>query len=140
MDRSWLLPVLKENIQFSTLEYFLKGILPLAMVCHQKSQHLAQTHNGIAAHSYELLYSQLWNLLPSFCNNPIDVKENFKSIARILGTYVYFNDLATKPDILIILESWDGTHLVCDSIVHGKVHSQKMEVYSYDFSIFSDFF
>lgn len=78
IERSWLLPVLKENIKCATLGYFVKGILPLAMYCHRRSTELAETNDGIGAHSSELLYLQLWNLLPCFCSHPTDIKENFK--------------------------------------------------------------
>lgn len=78
LDRSWLLPVLKENIKISTLEYFVKGILPLALYCHRRSIQLAEANDGIGAHSSELLYLQLWNLLPCFCNHPTDIKNSFK--------------------------------------------------------------
>lgn len=78
IERSWLLPVLKENIKCSTLEYFVKGILPLAMYCHRRSTQLAEANDGIGAHSSELLYLQLWNLLPCFCSYPTDIRENFK--------------------------------------------------------------
>nr|CAH7732826.1 unnamed protein product [Callosobruchus chinensis] len=88
IDRSWLLPVLKENIKCSTLDYYVKGILPLAMFCQRKSADLAQVNDGIGAHSSELLYLQLWNLLPCFCHHPTDVKENFKSVAKIMGTAI----------------------------------------------------
>ncbi|KAL1502843.1 hypothetical protein ABEB36_007927 [Hypothenemus hampei] len=85
IDRSWLLPVLKENIKCSTLGYFREGIFPLARLCQQRSAQLAQANNGIGAHSSELLYLQLWNLLPCFCNHPTDIKAEFKSIAKLLG-------------------------------------------------------
>ncbi|VEN57553.1 unnamed protein product [Callosobruchus maculatus] len=88
IDRSWLLPVLKENIKCSTLDYYVKGILPLAMFCQRKAADLAQVNDGIGAHSSELLYLQLWYLLPCFCNHPTDVKENFKSVAKIMGTAI----------------------------------------------------
>ncbi|CAG9862008.1 unnamed protein product [Phyllotreta striolata] len=88
IDRSWLLPVLKENIKFSTLDYFVNGILPIALFCHRRSSQLAQNNDGIGAHSSELLYLQLWNLLPCFCNHPTDIKDNFKTIAKIMGTAI----------------------------------------------------
>ncbi|KAJ8910882.1 hypothetical protein NQ315_000513 [Exocentrus adspersus] len=88
IDRSWLLPVLKENIKVATLGYFVKGILPLALYCHQRSMQLAEANDGIGAHSSELLYLQLWNLLPCFCNHPTDIKDSFKSLAKILGTAI----------------------------------------------------
>lgn len=88
IDRSWLIPVLKENVQYSTLEYFVKSILPLAVMCQRKSVMLSSQNDGIGAHSYELLYVQLWNLLPSFCKHPTDVTVNFKSIAKVLGSAI----------------------------------------------------
>uniref|UniRef100_A0A6P7FHR4 RRP12-like protein n=1 Tax=Diabrotica virgifera virgifera TaxID=50390 RepID=A0A6P7FHR4_DIAVI len=88
IDRSWLLPVLKENIKCSTLEYFVKGILPLALYCHRRSAQLAQNNDGIGAHSSELLYLQLWNLLPCFCSQPKDIKDSFKTVAKVMGTAI----------------------------------------------------
>ncbi|CAG9830042.1 unnamed protein product [Diabrotica balteata] len=88
IDRSWLLPVLKENIKCSTLEYFVKGILPLALYCHRRSAQLAQNNDGIGAHSSELLYLQLWNLLPCFCSHPKDIKDSFKTVAKVMGTAI----------------------------------------------------
>ncbi|EFA09698.2 RRP12-like protein [Tribolium castaneum] len=88
LDRSWMLPVLKENIKASTIEYFMKGILPLALYCQRRSAQLAEANDGIGAHSSELLYMQLWNLLPCFCNHPTDIKDSFKSVAKVLGTAI----------------------------------------------------
>ncbi|CAH0554769.1 unnamed protein product [Brassicogethes aeneus] len=88
IDRSWLLPVLKENIKCATLEYFVKGILPLALFCQNRATQLAQRNDGIGAHSSELLYLQLWNLLPCFCNKPTDIAKEFKTIAKVLGTVI----------------------------------------------------
>lgn len=78
LDRSWLLPVLKENVKGSTLKYWTDEILPLAMACQKQSVKLAELNDGIGAHSSELLYLQLWNLLHSFSNNPTDIKDSFK--------------------------------------------------------------
>ncbi|KAL3267861.1 hypothetical protein HHI36_007002 [Cryptolaemus montrouzieri] len=88
IDRSWMLPVLKENIKHSSLDYFVKNILSLALFSQKRSIQLAEANDGIGAHSAELLYLQLWNLLPCFCNNPSDIKENFKTIAKVLGTAI----------------------------------------------------
>ncbi|XP_067007465.2 RRP12-like protein [Anabrus simplex] len=85
--RSWMLPVLKDNIQRAPLKFFVDYFLPLAVVCRKRSLNLGKD-NQIAAHSYDLLQSQIWALLPSFCNNPPDVKENFKGIAKVLGTAI----------------------------------------------------
>jgi hypothetical protein len=84
-----MLPVLKENIKASTIEYFMKGILPLALYCQRRSTQLAEANDGIGAHSSELLYMQLWNLLPCFCNHPTDIKASFK-VSCFVRTFLYF--------------------------------------------------
>ncbi|XP_017778728.1 PREDICTED: RRP12-like protein [Nicrophorus vespilloides] len=88
LDRSWLIPVLKENVRSSKLDFWIKGILPLATACQNKSAELTNRNDAIGAHSAELLYLQLWNLLPSFCNSPIDISASFKGVARILGVAI----------------------------------------------------
>lgn len=91
LDRSWLLPVFKDKIQNSTLEYFVKDILELASLCRNKSKTASTANDAVNAHTYELLCAQFWALLPNFCNNPSDVKASFKSLARILGTVLKDN-------------------------------------------------
>jgi hypothetical protein len=83
-----MLPVLKENIKASTIEYFMKGILPLALYCQRRSTQLAEANDGIGAHSSELLYMQLWNLLPCFCNHPTDIKASFK-VSCFVRTFLH---------------------------------------------------
>lgn len=55
------------------------------MFCQRKSALQAQENDGIGSHSSELFYLQLWNLLPCFCTSPTDIKDNFKTIAKVLG-------------------------------------------------------
>ncbi|XP_015121144.1 RRP12-like protein [Diachasma alloeum] len=85
LRRSWMLPVLKDCVSGSSLGYFVNHMLPLAVMCERKSKELKGKNDGVGAHSHELLNSQIWALLPSFCNNPRDVKESFKDLAKILG-------------------------------------------------------
>ena len=88
LKRSWLLPVLKDCTTKASLQYFIENLLPLAMMCETKATECKAKNNGIQAHSFELLTSQIWALLPSFCTNPNDIKQSFKSIARLLGTAI----------------------------------------------------
>ena len=37
------------------------------------------------AKPYDVLVSQIWALLPGFCNNPTDLTESFKGMAKTLG-------------------------------------------------------
>ncbi|XP_014218682.1 RRP12-like protein [Copidosoma floridanum] len=88
LKRSWILPVLKDCTCSARLGYFINNLLPLAESCWQKFKLLKEKNDRIAAHSNELLCSQIWALLPSFCNNPPDIKTNFARIAKILGTAI----------------------------------------------------
>lgn len=91
LERSWLLPVLREKIINSNLKYFATEILDMATFCRKKSRECKQNNDNTKAHTYELLCNQFWSLLPSFCNNPKDVKDSFKSIARVLGNVLKDN-------------------------------------------------
>ncbi|KAL7289625.1 hypothetical protein TKK_0016479 [Trichogramma kaykai] len=89
IQRSWLLPVLKDCISFSTLGFFIHHLMPLAISCEKKSKLLHEKKDSIGAHSNDLLVSQIWALLPSFCINPSDIAENFNTnFARYLGTII----------------------------------------------------
>lgn len=90
LDRSWLLPVLKEKITNSNLKYFATEILEMATFCRKKSKELTQANDIPGSHTYDLLCNQFWSLLPSFCNHPGDIKD-FKLIARVLGSVLKDN-------------------------------------------------
>lgn len=63
----------------------------MATFCRKKSRDLAQAKDVPGSHTYELLCNQFWSLLPSFCNNPKDIKDNFKVMARVLGNVLKDN-------------------------------------------------
>ncbi|XP_012287618.1 RRP12-like protein isoform X2 [Orussus abietinus] len=88
LNRSWLLPVLKDCIKQASLSYFINTLLPLAVMCEKKSTGLMETNDGVGSHTYALLMSQIWALLPCFCNDADDIKDSFKNIARILGSAI----------------------------------------------------
>ncbi|XP_041971628.1 RRP12-like protein [Aricia agestis] len=91
IDRSWLLPVLKEKITNSNLKFFATEILDMATFCRKKARELAEANDIPGSHTYDLLCNQFWSLLPSFCNNPKGIKDNFKVLARVLGNVLKDN-------------------------------------------------
>nr|CAD7457370.1 unnamed protein product [Timema tahoe] len=98
--RSWLLPVLRENIEGSSLKFFMQYFLPLATACRKQSIALSEENDQVGSHSYDLLQIQIWSLLPKFSTNPTDVKDNFKSIAKALGTAI-----AERKDLRVVVMS-----------------------------------
>lgn len=87
ITRLWLLQALKKAIVGSTFEFFHHKIIPLADKCRDQWKYHQKEGNLAAARTNELFYIQLWDLFPSFCNQPKDVN-NFASIARIVGDAV----------------------------------------------------
>lgn len=98
VKRSWILPLLREGLQKSSLEYFNRFIIKLAYQCYVKWQTFKESDKKTEAHIYELLCCQLWGLFPGFCRQPKDL-HNFKLIAKTLGTVLNENpDL--RPPVL----------------------------------------
>ncbi|KAF6205471.1 hypothetical protein GE061_019644 [Apolygus lucorum] len=83
--RSWILPLLKENVKKSTLKCFIDSFLPLTTICKNESNKYKSMNNQIKALSFDLLQSQIWALLPSFADQPKDITATFPSIAKALG-------------------------------------------------------
>lgn len=82
--RLWMLQTLKKSIQGSSFEYFYCKILPLATKCYDQWKRHQSEGNLAAARTNELFYIQLWDLFPSFCQQPKDLNK-FGSIAKLLG-------------------------------------------------------
>lgn len=91
---SRVLPILRDKIRGSTLEYFGSHILRLASACKRASEQFIQEDKENDSITYNLLCSQLWGLFPGFCNSPTDILESFKKIAKVLG-----DTLMQKPDL-----------------------------------------
>lgn len=79
LKRSWLIPLLKDCVTSGTISFFKDVLLPIALICEKKSK------EDVEGKTYEFLIPQIWSILPSICNDASDVKDNFKSIARLLG-------------------------------------------------------
>lgn len=90
LDKTWLLPLLREGLNQSRLEIFEKVILKLAYQCYMLWNENKESNNKSQAHIFELLCCQLWGLFPGFCRRPKDIA-NFRLIARTLGTVLNEN-------------------------------------------------
>ncbi|XP_033098395.1 RRP12-like protein isoform X2 [Anneissia japonica] len=111
--RSWLIPVMRENICNTELQFFNRYFLPLAAKLRTKSLQLTQAGRGVEAKTYDILQSQIWSLLPGFCKNPTDLCASFKDIARILGSA-----LSDRPDL---------RKDVCSALRHLIAHNMENE-------------
>uniref|UniRef100_A0A336K759 CSON002252 protein n=1 Tax=Culicoides sonorensis TaxID=179676 RepID=A0A336K759_CULSO len=96
IERSWILPLIREGLHKSSLEYFNNHIIPLASVCLKKWKHLETIGKQNDAHIFELLCCQLWGLFPGFCRQPSD-SEKFGLIAKTAGTILCDNLYLRAP-------------------------------------------
>uniref|UniRef100_A0A0K8U887 RRP12-like protein n=2 Tax=Bactrocera latifrons TaxID=174628 RepID=A0A0K8U887_BACLA len=92
LERSWLLPLLRQGAKGATFKFFKEFVLPLALDCNNKWHQHAQDQQKSMSHTYELLCCQLWGLFPGFCREPAD-PENLRLIAPTLG-----NALDNNPE------------------------------------------
>merc|ERR1719309_1626752 len=82
--------------------------------------------DNIGYKTYEVLVYQIWSLLPGFCKDPVDLKESFKNIAKIIGT-----ELSQKKEIrLDILTSI--RHLVSRNL-ENKENREELSRFSKNF-------
>lgn len=124
IDRSWMLPLLREGLRNSSLEYFHMKILPLASACLKKWKHFESAGKQRDSHIYELLCCQLWGLFPAFCRSPKD-SEKFSLIARTAGMILSENLYLRAP----ILDGFK--ELIPCVITEGKEESVSKYVKNY---------
>ncbi|GBL51078.1 hypothetical_protein [Candidozyma auris] len=89
--RAWLLPILRDNVRFASLQYYKQNILPLAAVFEEK---VANASNKEAMHIkiFQTIIDQIWSLLPHFCDLPTDLRRAFDNeFAGQLSDLLYSN-------------------------------------------------
>ena len=85
-ERSWLLPVLRDNVQNTDLAFFIEDFLPLAEKCRDRSHKCMNYDDKIGKKIFETLEFQIWSLLPGFCNGATDLEKSFRPLfAKLLG-------------------------------------------------------
>ncbi|XP_037504336.1 RRP12-like protein [Rhipicephalus sanguineus] len=110
--RSWMLPLLRDNIRATRLSFFTTYFLPLASAFHELAE--APDKPASVTKAYEILERQIWSLLPGFCTRPTDFIESFPRIARTLGVYLV-NRLDLRLDIMSALR-----HLISSNIINEE--------------------
>lgn len=99
-NRSWILPILRQSVGFSSLKYFkdyfinLSGQIELsieALKTTGKSNKSSENQIKI----YTTLIDQIWSLFPSFCDLPLDLRDSFdEEFPKLLMNVVYqYTDL-----------------------------------------------
>ena len=100
--RSWMLPLMRETIQNAKLGFFISHFLPMQHACKTRALQAQRDKEIAVFKTYEILFTQIWALLPGFCNNSSDFKDAFTgSFAKILGENLNIREL--RLDILSAL-------------------------------------
>ncbi|XP_069836077.1 RRP12-like protein [Dendropsophus ebraccatus] len=92
--RSWLVPVIRDYVKNTELDFFTRYFMPLAEKLKKRAGELAEAGRNLEAKIYETLQWQIWTMLPGFCTRPTDVAACFKNIAKTLGTIIL-----DRPDL-----------------------------------------
>nr|SVE74944.1 EOG090X00E0 [Daphnia dolichocephala] len=119
---SWLLPILRENIQNTELGFFIEYFLPLAQTCRSRVPQCKDDQDRVGFRVFDLLQRQMWALLPGFCKCPTDVDVSLKQIAKLLG-----QALTDRPDIRM-----DIMAALRQLIIHSKTDEKiRVEISRY---------
>ncbi|KAK6463847.1 NUC173 domain-containing protein [Scheffersomyces coipomensis] len=87
--RAWLLPLLRDNVRFTELEYYKKSILQVAEFFQNKIIESANKES-LNAKVFQTIIDQIWSLLPHFCDLPKDLITAFDdSYAAQLSDLMY---------------------------------------------------
>jgi len=84
--RSWLLPVVRDNVTHTELGFFTSYFLPLAATFKKNAEDLSKQGRKAESTAYDVLQLQIWSMLKGFCDHPTDIRQNFQGLAKILGT------------------------------------------------------
>ncbi|KAF9974756.1 hypothetical protein BGZ73_001782 [Actinomortierella ambigua] len=86
--RAFMLPLLKNAITNTELEYFSGDLIPLADRLNARGQECRE--NGMMKKVYETLVGQVWSLISGFCDLPTDFELAFtKELAERISNVLY---------------------------------------------------
>ena len=80
--RSWLLPLLIDNVHNERIQFFIDSFMPLLVALHERIKKL----EPFAAKLYTTLETQMWQILPQLLNSASDFTEAFPKLAPLIGT------------------------------------------------------
>lgn len=87
--RAWLLPILRDNVRFASLEYYKQNVLPLAEFFGEKVD-ASTNKESMHIKIFQTIVDQVWSLLPHFCDLPKDLVSAFSDdFAASLANLLY---------------------------------------------------
>ncbi|KAH3681872.1 hypothetical protein WICPIJ_007178 [Wickerhamomyces pijperi] len=88
VGRAWLLPLLRDNVRFARLGFFVEEFIPLIEQFTAKLETLDK--ESVHFKIFETIGDQMWSLLPHFCDLPSDLTKSFTDeFAQNLASLLY---------------------------------------------------
>ncbi|CDW55336.1 NUC173 domain containing protein [Trichuris trichiura] len=94
LSRTWLIQILKRNLQEVKFGFFTSTIMPLAVRFKEYADRADESSSTV----FRRLHVQLWSLLPSFCCHAIDLDENVDLMSIVLE-----RALMEQPDAIDVV-------------------------------------
>lgn len=73
ITNAWILPMLRDHTCGSPLALFASDLLPVAKELAKSAEAAAQDGHAVEAKNAGIYKTQVWSLLPGFCNRPTDL-------------------------------------------------------------------
>lgn len=88
--RAWLLPLLRDNVRFARLGYFVEEFMPLIQEFEKRIS--SMDSNSVTTKIFQTIVDQVWSLLPHFADLPSDLQQAFTDeLAQQLASLLYSN-------------------------------------------------
>lgn len=88
--RAWLLPLLRDNVTNTNLSHFKSELVPLSETMYQKVMDHGSAEKTMDIKVYETVVSQIWSVLPGYCDLPVDLQAAVdQKFAELLSNVLY---------------------------------------------------
>ncbi|EGV63832.1 pre-rRNA processing protein [Yamadazyma tenuis] len=95
--RAWLLPLLRDNVRFANLGFYISEILPLVEFFQEKISNLNK--DSVNVKIFQTIIDQIWSLLPPFCDLPKDLTVAFTDSFASQLTEVLYSNVESRANI-----------------------------------------
>ncbi|KAI3917093.1 hypothetical protein MKX01_003542 [Papaver californicum] len=85
----WILPILKNYVVGSSLEYYMEHIIPLVEPLQQACKTVTKSR---VRKKLQAAIRGFWDLLPAFCCYPTDTHKKVKALAKLLLVFIKEED------------------------------------------------
>lgn len=96
--RVWLLPIMRDNVTNTNLEFFKQEFVPMSAALYERVAKSSAQEKTVEVKIFETLVQQTWQVLPGFCELPLDLTKAFdQPFAEQLASILYTQtDLRTE--------------------------------------------